>query len=151
MSKTLKLVATLRKGESYYKRNEETGISKPRHRYSVSGSPEALAEYKKLKEAEGWYREDENGTPLHNSGVKQNTINLEITDGVIYQRTQDDDVMALESAYHNETIPEVKAHLAMEIAKLKARKASSATGTTVNTSVSAEEAEEPASEEETNL
>jgi hypothetical protein len=108
MSQNLKLVASLRPSESYYTTNAETGVKRPRFRYTLTGSPEALAEYKRIKEAEGYYREDEAGNVLFTSGTKKTTMSIELVDGIVIPKTADDSVMALESIYHAETDPIVK-------------------------------------------
>ena len=115
----LKLVATLRPTESYYTTNSETGVKRPRFRYTLTGSPQALAEYKRIKEAEGYYREDDNGNVLFTSGVKKSTMSIELVDGIVIPKTSDDSVMALESIYHAETDPIVKSALATKIADAK--------------------------------
>ena len=149
MSTTQKVIATLRPSESYYKMGED-GIRKPRFRYTVTGSPEAMAAYKAIKEAEGYFREDEKGV-LFNSGVQKKTIVLEIIDGVIYAKTQDDSVMALEAVYHNESDPIVKAALAQRIADEKVKAAMRGGSAPANTVAAPSAEAEPASEEEANL
>jgi len=115
----LKLVATLRPTESYYTTNSETGVKRPRFRYTLTGSAQALAEFKRIKEAEGYYREDDNGNVLFTSGVKKSTMSIELVDGIVIPKTADDSVMALESIYHAETDPIVKSALATKIADAK--------------------------------
>jgi hypothetical protein len=119
MSK-LNLTATRRENESYHTTNKETGVKKPRFRYTLTGSAEALAEYKRIKESEGdYYREDEDGKVLFTSMTKMPTMSIELVDGIIIPKTANEDVMALESVYHAETDPAIKSHLALEIAKAK--------------------------------
>ena len=149
MSKNLKLVATLRPTESYYTTNSETGVKRPRFRYTLTGAPDALAEYKRIKEAEGFYREDAEGNVLFTSGTKKGTMSIELVDGIVIPKTADDSVMALESIYHAETDPIVKSALASKIADAKIAIAMRGTAPVASAPAVAEEA--PASEEEANL
>lgn len=146
----LKLVATLRPNESYHTTNSETGVKRPRFRYTLTGSPQALAEYKRIKEAEGYYREDADGKVLFTSGHKKSTMSIELVDGIVIPKTADDTVMALESVYYAETDAIVKARLADKIADAKIAIAMRGTQAPVASTESAE-VEEPASEEEANL
>ena len=146
----LKLTATLRANESYHTTNKETGVKRPRFRYTLNGSAEALAEYKSIKEAEGYYREDADGKVLFTSGTKMPTMSIELVDGIVIPKTSNDDVMALESVYHNETDPLIKSHLAVEIAKAKIAIAKA--GNAVNAPVASPVAESvEISEEDANL
>ena len=116
----LSLTATIRTGESYHTTNKETGLKKPRFRYTLTGSAEALAEYKRIKESEGdFYREDDNGKALFTSMHKMTTMQIELVDGIVIPKTSNETVMSLESVYHAETDPAIKSHLALEIAKEK--------------------------------
>lgn len=115
----LKVTAVLRTGESYYTTNAETGAKRPRFRYTVTGSPEAIAEYKRIKEAEGYYREDADGKPLFTSGVKKQSMSIELVDGIVIPKTADESIMVLESLFHSETDATIKAHLAAKIADAK--------------------------------
>jgi hypothetical protein len=146
----LKLVATLRPNESYHTTNSETGVKRPRFRYTLTGSPQALAEYKRIKEAEGYYREDADGKVLFTSGHKKSTMSIELVDGIVIPKTADDTVMALESVYYAETDAIVKARLADKIADAKIAIAMRGTQAPVASTESAE-VEEPASEDEANL
>ena len=145
----LKLVATLRPTESYYTTNSETGVKRPRFRYTLTGSAQALAEYKRIKEAEGYYREDDNGNVLFTSGVKKSTMSIELVDGIVIPKTSDDSVMALESIYHAETDPIVKSALATKIADAKI--AIAMRGTSAPVASAPVEAEVIVDEEDANL
>ena len=145
----LKLVATLRPTESYYTTNSETGVKRPRFRYTLTGSAQALAEFKRIKEAEGYYREDDNGNVLFTSGVKKSTMSIELVDGIVIPKTADDSVMALESIYHAETDPIVKSALATKIADAKI--AIAMRGTSAPVASAPVEAEVIVDEEDANL
>ena len=148
----LELTATLRPTESYYTTNAETGIKRPRFRYTLSGGADALAEYKRIKETAGYYREDADGKVLFTSGHKKSTMSIEIVDGIIIPKTSDDSVMSLEAIYHAETDPIVKSQLAGKIADAKIAIAMRGTAPVASMpSATVVEAEAPATEDEANL
>lgn len=113
----MKLVATYRTGEAYKSTNLETGAKSPRFRYTVTGSPEALAEYKRIKDE--YYREDADGKVLFTSKHKLNKITLEIVDGIIIPKTADETMLGLEALLETETNPAVLSVIAMKIAEHK--------------------------------
>jgi len=147
----LKLVATLRPTESYKTTNAETGQKKPRYRYTVTGSAEALAEYKRIKDVNGFYREDEDGKVLFTSGHKRTTMAIELVDGIIIPKTDDDTIMALESVYYNETDAVIKAHLASKIADAKIAIAMRGTAPAPSSAPVAESAPLEVEEDDANL
>ena len=148
----MKLVAKYRTGEAYKSTNAETGVKSPRFRYTVTGSAEALAEFKRIKDAEGYYREDEDGNALFTSKHKLASITLEIVDGIIIPKTSDETMLGLESLLETETNHAIIAVIAQKIAEHKIAMVMRGSAGLASSSAPVEaSAEEAVSEDDANL
>lgn len=107
--------------KDYYYKKTESGQPKPMFRYLLSGSPEMIAKYKGILEAQGIpvYEDEDSGKIIFFSALAQGkVVTLIITnnDKIV---TKDDELAGLSALMQNETDPLLKQEFAREIAQVK--------------------------------
>lgn len=113
-----------------YKKAGNNGTAQTIFVYRVNGTTEELEQYQELREAEGYYTEDEDGTPLYfTNRYYGDNIQLTVTtnDNIVVDTTLFDKVQSLA-----ENNPFMKEQLAAQMAAQLLGTMSSTTNNTVS-------------------
>jgi hypothetical protein len=123
-----------------YKKAGNNGTVQTIFVYRVNGTEEQLEKYQELREAEGYYTEDEDGTPLYfTNRYYGDNINLMVTtnDNIVVDTTIFDKVQSL--ADNN---PFMREQLAAQMAAQLLGSMSNSTNSTVNKKVEEQKEED---------
>lgn len=123
-----------------YKKAGNNGTAQTIFVYRVNGTTEEMEQYQELREAEGYYTEDEDGTPLYfTNRYYGDNIQLTVTtnDNIVVDTTLFDKVQSLA-----ENNPFMKDQLAAQMASQLLGTMSSTTNNTVSKKEVAEKEED---------